>query len=325
MILADKIIRLRKRNGWSQEELAEKMSVSRQAVAKWEGAQTIPSLEKILQLGNLFGVTTDYLLKDEVEDEEFIEDNVESGIKHVTLTEANEFLEWRRSASVRIAVATFLCIFSVIPLFVLSAVSMYLPVNISENIAGFLGLTILLVLVAIAVSIFVFCGFRNAPYEFLDGESFDTEYGVKGMVKEKQKAYKGTYVLLNIVGVCVLIISPIPLFLCTLTENEFLMVIMLSVTIFLAGIGVMLLIISGVRWASMQKLLSEGDFTEDNKKKYKLKETISNIYWVIVVAVYLGWSFITNKWGETWIVWPIAGVLFGGVMCISNLIADKDK
>lgn len=325
MILADKIIRLRKRNGWSQEELAEKMSVSRQAVAKWEGAQTIPSLEKILQLGNLFGVTTDYLLKDEVEDEEFIEDNVESGIKHVTLTEANEFLEWRRSASVRIAVATFLCIFSVIPLFVLSAVSMYLPVNISENIAGFLGLTILLVLVAIAVSIFVFCGFRNAPYEFLDGESFDTEYGVKGMVKEKQKAYKGTYVLLNIVGVCVLIISPIPLFLCTLTENEFLMVIMLSVTIFLAGIGVMLLIISGVRWASMQKLLSEGDFTEDNKRKYKFKETISNIYWVVVVAVYLGWSFITNKWGETWIVWPIAGVLFGGVMCISNLIADKDK
>ncbi len=325
MILADKIIRLRKRNGWSQEELAEKMSVSRQAVAKWEGAQTIPSLEKILQLGNLFGVTTDYLLKDEVEDEEFIEDNVEPGIKHITLTEANEFLEWRKSASIRIAVATFLCIFSVIPLFVLVAVSIYLPVNISENIANFLGLTILLVLVAIAVSIFVFCGFRNAPYEFLDGESFDTEYGVRGMVKEKQKAYKVTYVLLNIVGVCVLIISPIPLFLCTLTENEFLMVIMLSVTIFLAGIGVVLLIISGVRWASMQKLLSEGDFTEDNKRKYKLKETISNIYWVIVVAVYLGWSFITNKWGETWIVWPIAGVLFGGVMCISNLIADKDK
>ena len=62
MILADKIIRLRKKNGWSQEELAEKMQVSRQAVSKWEGAQTVPDLEKILMLGNLFGVTTDYLL-----------------------------------------------------------------------------------------------------------------------------------------------------------------------------------------------------------------------------------------------------------------------
>jgi len=47
MILADKIIRLRKKNGWSQEELAEKMDVSRQAVSKWESAQTVPDLEKI--------------------------------------------------------------------------------------------------------------------------------------------------------------------------------------------------------------------------------------------------------------------------------------
>ena len=59
MILADKIIRLRKKNGWSQEELAEKMNVSRQAVSKWESAQTVPDLEKILQLSGLFGVTTD--------------------------------------------------------------------------------------------------------------------------------------------------------------------------------------------------------------------------------------------------------------------------
>ena len=75
MILADKIIRLRKKNGWSQEDLADKMNVSRQAVSKWEGAQTIPDLEKILQLSILFGVSTDYLLKDEIEDEELTNDN----------------------------------------------------------------------------------------------------------------------------------------------------------------------------------------------------------------------------------------------------------
>ena len=68
MILADKIIRLRKKNGWSQEELAEKMGVSRQAVSKWEGAQSVPDLGKILQLSTLFGVTTDYLLKDDLAD-----------------------------------------------------------------------------------------------------------------------------------------------------------------------------------------------------------------------------------------------------------------
>ena len=78
MILADKIVRLRKKNGWSQEELAQKMNVSRQAVSKWESAQTIPELEKILQLGASFGVTTDYLLKDDMELEEFTSETIDS-------------------------------------------------------------------------------------------------------------------------------------------------------------------------------------------------------------------------------------------------------
>ena len=67
MILADKIIELRKKAGWSQEELAEKLSVTRQSVSKWEGAQSIPDLDKVVQMSRLFGVTTDYLLKDELE------------------------------------------------------------------------------------------------------------------------------------------------------------------------------------------------------------------------------------------------------------------
>ena len=50
MILADKIIRLRKKNGWSQEELAERLKVSRQSVSKWEGAQSVPDLDKIIKL-----------------------------------------------------------------------------------------------------------------------------------------------------------------------------------------------------------------------------------------------------------------------------------
>lgn len=73
MILADKIINLRKKNGWSQEELAEKLNVSRQAVSKWEGAQSTPDLEKILMMSKIFGVTTDFLVKDEIEMEDISE------------------------------------------------------------------------------------------------------------------------------------------------------------------------------------------------------------------------------------------------------------
>ena len=64
MILADKITEERKKNGWSQEELANQLGVSRQAVSKWESAGAVPDLQRILQMSELFGVSTDYLLKD---------------------------------------------------------------------------------------------------------------------------------------------------------------------------------------------------------------------------------------------------------------------
>lgn len=58
MILADKIIALRKKAGWSQEELAQQLGVTRQSVSKWEGAQSIPDLDKILQISRIFANNT---------------------------------------------------------------------------------------------------------------------------------------------------------------------------------------------------------------------------------------------------------------------------
>ena len=118
MIFADKLVRLRKKSGMSQEELAERMNVSRQSVSKWESAQSVPDLEKILRLGELFGVTTDYLLKDEIEDEEFVGKDTSECNRKITLAEANEFLELRKKASWRIALATFLNIAAVTQLII---------------------------------------------------------------------------------------------------------------------------------------------------------------------------------------------------------------
>ena len=67
MILAEKIMEMRKKNGWSQEELAYQLGVSRQSVSKWESGASIPDLERILKLSEIFGVSTDYLLKEEIE------------------------------------------------------------------------------------------------------------------------------------------------------------------------------------------------------------------------------------------------------------------
>lgn len=322
MILADKIIRLRKKNGWSQEELAEKMKVSRQAVSKWEGAQTIPDLEKILQLGELFDVTTDYLLKDELEEEEFVGRDADPSLRKVTMSEANEYMEWRKKASVRIAAATFLCILSPIPLLLFGGASEILG-KLSESLAVFLGLGILLILVAIAVGIYISCGHQNTPYRFLEQEMFEVEYGVRGMVKERQKDFSKTYVRCNIIGSCLCVISPVPLF--SAMSESFLTVVMLALTILIAGIGVVFLITGGVRFASFQRLLKEGPFTEEEKRKDRVKKSVGGIYWLTVTALYLAFSFATDNWEMTWVVWPVAGVLFAMVMVACNLLVARKE
>ena len=75
MTFSDKLIALRRKAGWSQEELAERLNVSRQSVSKWESAQSMPDIDKIVQLSSLFGVTTDYLLKDGQVEPEYTEDD----------------------------------------------------------------------------------------------------------------------------------------------------------------------------------------------------------------------------------------------------------
>ena len=327
MILADKIIRLRKKNGWSQEELADKMNVSRQAVSKWESSQTIPDLDKILQLSTLFGVTTDYLLKDEIEDEELTNDTTsDTTVKRISIEEANEYIEQRKKASWRLALATFLCILSPITIMVLSILSELPNPIITETMAGAVGLTVLFAFVLCAVPIYIYCGFKNQPYAFLDKNiPFELEYGVKGLVTEKKNAFRPTYISYNIIATCICIFAVVPLVLLSFTENEILVAVALGLLMIIAGIGAGMFIVAGTQNASMQKLLREGEFTEKEKNRTGIREAVGFCYWGILTAIFLAWSFLTNQWHISWLVYAIGGGLFPIVMCICNLIADKQK
>ena len=326
MILAEKIVRMRKKNGWSQEELAEKMNVSRQAVSKWESSQTIPDLDKILQLGELFGVTTDYLLKDEIEDEEFTDGAYDSNVIRVSPEMANEFLDERKRASWKIALATFLCILSPITLIILGVASEVPNYRVSEDVAGIIGLTVLFAFVLCAVPIFIYAGFKNEPFAFLDKNvPFELEYGVKGLVTKRKKKFRDTYVRWNIIATCVCIFSPIPLIASSFSENEMLIVLMLAVTMIIAGIGSGIFIVIGVQMASMAKLLREGNYTEKEKTRNGLKEAVGFAYWCVLTAIYLVWSFLAESFSISWLVLAIGGILFPVVMNICNYIADKKK
>lgn len=314
MILADKIIENRKKNGWSQEELAHQLGVSRQSVSKWESAQAVPDMKRILQLSEIFGVSTDYLMKDEIESvsplDAPVDDGLEETIRKVTIEEAGAFLEYNESASRWISTGVMLCIFSPALLILGLGLSEIGTIPVNRAYATVIGVSILLVMVAIAVGIFIREGIRNKPYEYLESINIDTDYGVDGMVKEKRDAYANTHMTFMIIGVMLCILSAIPLLMINLvhyTNNTdlfpLLSVVMLLV---MCGIGVKLIVKTSIRQGGFDRLLEEGDYTRINKKAGKY----DGIYWTITTAIYLGWSFITSQWQMTWIVWPIAGVLF---------------
>lgn len=319
MIFADKLIQLRKKNGWSQEELADQMHVTRQSVSKWEGAQSIPDMEKLIQLSRIFNVSLDYLLKDELGEEEAspVLSPDPPVCRRVSMEEANSFLSAKEISAKIISYGVLLCVLSPICLLNLGALS-ETGIGISENIAGGLGLIILLVLVCIAVLLFLSSGSRTSRFQYLETEVFETEYGVTGMVKEHKSQYQERHTRDTMLGVSLCILAAVPLFtgVMILENNDVFMTAMLSLTFVLAGIGAMILTHTGIIWGSFQMLLQEEDYTRKNKKNRAAQEGISKIYWSLTTAIYLGYSFVTNNWGYSWIIWPVAGVLYAAVLAV---------
>ncbi len=327
MILADKIIELRKKNGWSQEELAEKMAVSRQSISKWEGAQSVPDMGRIVRLSEIFGVSTDYLLKDEMETEEHTEALPETmAYKTVGMEEANAFLQMKEYVSARTAIGVMLCILSPVMLILLGGAQEMGLIRLSENQAGGLGLIILFVLVGIAVAIFINCSIREARFEYLEKEPIETLYGVDGMVRDRKEKFLPTYSRQLTVGVVLCVISAIPLFASLIVSEEdgFLQVASIAVLLAVVAVGVLLIVRCSIIWGGFQMLLEEGDYTRAGKEEEKKYGYIGGIYWTLVTAAYLAWSFLTDGWDRTWIVWPVAAVAYGAVYGIIKALRQKN-
>ena len=305
MILADKIVNLRKRAGWSQEELAEKMGVSRQSISKWEGAQSVPDMNRILKLSEVFCVSTDYLLRDDIEEvpcivnpleeAEPLEDSKGETLIKVSLETANEYLEYCKKSSFSVAAGVMLCILSPILLIYLAAAGEMKKIPLTEDQGAMVGLIVMFCIVAAAVVIFIVNGHKGEPYEFLEKEPLDTEYGIDGMVRNKMKKYEKAHIMEFSTGVLLMLVA----------------------------IGVFFIVRTSIIWDGYQALLEEGDYTRVAKQREK---SIGNIYWAIVAALYLFISFVTKEWGITWVIWPVAGILYSVVAVIyGNYCVGKEK
>ena len=297
MILADKIIENRKKNGWSQEDLAEKLGVSRQSVSKWESAQAIPALEQAP-----------------------VDNGLEETVRSVSMEEADSFLKYNDTASRWISTGVMLCILSPVLLILLGGLAEagFIPMEVTVAEIG--GTGILLIMIAAAVGMFIREGMRGKKYEYLEKVEIDTEYGVNGMVKERRDAYAETHSRRMIIGVMMCIISAVPLLGVQASKysnnTDLLPILGVTLLLVMCAVGVKLIVLTCTRQGGFDRLLEEGDYTRLNKKAGKY----DGVYWAIATAVYLGWSFATMRWEFTWIVWPVAGVLFAAYREIMKAI-----
>ena len=222
-----------------------------------------------------------------------------------------------------------LCIFSPIALIGLAAVSELSAsaFPLREETAAGIGLCALLILVAIAVVLFMDCGNKAKEYDFLEKEPFETEYGVTGMVKERQKAFKPTYDRMNTIGTVLCVLSFVPLFaVMAMMHEDFFMTMAVCLLLAVVGVGVYFFVYGGTVYSSMEKLLEEGDYTRSEKSRKNVTGPVSVIYWLAVTAVFLIYTFGPNGNGQprySWIIWAVAGVLYAAVLAVVKLIRSR--
>lgn len=309
-MLADKIIQERKKKGWSQEELAERLDVSRQSVSKWEGGLSVPELDKIIAMSTIFGVSTDYLLKDEVEKAPLnvSDTTAPKPSRVVTEREAKEYVSLVRKLSWRIATGVGLCILSPILLIQLSDLAE--KGFLKEWLAVVFGLFGLFAFVGAALALFIPSGCRLSPYEYLEEEPFEADAGVIESAKREKTAYAGRFragvtagVLLILLGVANLVVWA-----CLPWVSEIWVVACVNILLALVALGVFFMVRVCYVNGAYEKLLQTGEFAREKKTRSPIKDAVLAAYWCGVTGLYLLLSFLTGAWNLTWIIWVFAAL-----------------
>jgi transcriptional regulator with XRE-family HTH domain/ABC-type cobalt transport system substrate-binding protein len=320
MNLSEKIIYLRKQKGWSQEELANQMGVSRQSVSKWESSGSYPELDKVIQMSNLFNVSTDYLLKDNARP---VSDNNEekSNVVRLSKTKAHEFMDEMRDKGKKISIGVSLCVFApaiLVSTTVLNSVEMFSNYN-EDHLMG-IGLLIMFLLIVAAVFIFITNGSRAEQY---NGKEIDLDNSTRNEVIRLKEEYEPKFMKTVAVAVSFIILAVIPIVgsgILSLAEE--ITILTVSLLLSTVAISVHFIVRASFIKDSYNFLLNEAEFSKVKQKKAKKIEKLEGVFWSVTVAIYLLWSFLTYDWHITWLVFPVAGVLSS---IIPILLSDDDN
>ena len=284
MKFEDNLRELRKRNGLSQEELAEKLGVSRQAVSKWENGSGYPELDKLMVLCDLFHCTMDALLKGDVKERDDI---------------CMERYEQHYNTQAK---ATTLGIFLIMSAITLGAYLEEYFDGASEAVLGML----FFLFVGVGVLILVYYGMQDTdfkkryPQRVLPTYHEDTLEHFEKMFRISMVC--GVGMIFLAVGTQQLLES---LYRENIANGTFMLILSLAVANFV--------------YFGMQKSKYDHREMEADANKMREEKRIGKYCGVIMIVtsiVFLVWSFMSGDWGITWIVWPIGGILCGIVSLI---------
>ncbi|MBQ1260209.1 MAG: helix-turn-helix transcriptional regulator [Clostridia bacterium] len=342
-MLAEKIVILRKKHGMSQEAFAEQLDVSRQAVSKWESGSSFPEIDKIVRISELFGVSTDYLLKDTYtegeeekssycveETEETPEDDVCPAL--VSKEEVVSYISDIKQNSLLLSMCVLLCIISPILLIFLAGASTYPDTAgfvISSELAAAIGIVILLLTVALAVAGFVFTGFRLAKCDSLaKGSVCKPGTAAYDMLCRERNDFERPFLVNLIIGIVLCILSPLPLIFSAVSEADlFYVVCSVDILLLVVSVGVFLIVRVSVIREGYEKLYSSYSINAERREKtstaFSVLGGLEEIYWTLLLVVYLVWSFKSMDWHITWLVWVIGGVVWTIIESVFAMVKCK--
>ena len=227
-------------------------------------------------------------------------DQEEAERRWVSFDEVEDYLQAVAVAANCIGVGVMLCVWSPAALIALSEQGGW-------GVA--LGLALLFVFVAAGVGLFILNGTKLEQFKYLKTEVFGLDPGIEQFIREEQEAFHQPFVLQVAIGVVLCILSPVQLVVCSILEfPESLILFSVGMLLILVGIGCFFLVRAGMRKDAYHVLLQEESYRKE--KKTGFLKVFDSLYWLIVTAIYLNWSFRTGSWGISWLIWAIAGVLY---------------
>lgn len=310
MDFSSRLMELRKKKGWTVEYVAEKMSVSLNTIIRWESGITAPDLEEIKQLAKILDVNFEYLQKGESSG---LDEKGNSVSRFVSFDEAMQYREVFRKSVHLIAIATAFLILSPSVLILLSSFSESGEIALALDISRMIGYVALAVFILIALMLYTIGFSRTKKYSFFGTNNFEIESRLEGTLKDMKEKYRPKFIRNNIIASLFAVFSFFPMLIVALfTNSELVGMITFVLMLFMIAIAIYIFMINFMNWLFFNILLKDKEYLREKKAYEKRDPTLTGgeLYWGLILTLFLMYSFYTKDWARSWIALPIAFILF---------------